>query len=74
MLALVLSEIFSKISFCHGEVGDGSGGMNAICSRLEVADDVISGIHVDTFRYYICVSLLVAIFSSFKENLDQPFM
>ena len=30
--------------FCDGEVGlgDGSGGMNAICSRNEEADDVIS--------------------------------
>ena len=38
-----------KRSFCDVEVGDGSGGMNATCSRPEVADDVISGIYVDTF-------------------------
>ena len=32
-----------KRSFCDGEVGDGSGGMNDICcSRSEAADDVIS--------------------------------
>ena len=30
---------FPKSSFCDGEVGDGSGGVNAICSRPEVADD-----------------------------------
>ena len=34
---------FPKISFCRGEAGDGSGGMDTICSRPEVADDVISG-------------------------------
>ena len=31
------------------EVGDGGGGMNAICSRSEEADDVISGGNVDTY-------------------------
>ena len=30
-----------KRLFCDGEVGDGSGVVNAICSRPEVADDVI---------------------------------
>ena len=34
---------FPKRSFCHSEVCDGSGGMNTICSRPEVADDVVSG-------------------------------
>ena len=34
---------FPKRLFCDGEVGDGSGGMNAICSLPEVAGDVISG-------------------------------
>ena len=65
---------FPKRKLCHGEVGDGSGGMNAICIRSEVADDVISGIDVDTFRCYACVNLWVASFSSFLENLNQPFM
>ena len=41
----------SKRSFCDGEVGDGSGDTNAICSRPEVADNVISGTDVDSFRY-----------------------
>ena len=41
---------FPKRSFCDAEVGDGSGGMNAICIRWEVADHVISGNDVDTFR------------------------
>ena len=41
--------------------------MNAICSRPEVADVVISGEDVEAFRYYACVNLLVAIFSSFEE-------
>ena len=36
-----------KREFCHGDVGDGSGGMNAICSRREVAVDVTSGIDVE---------------------------
>ena len=33
---------FLKRSFCDGEVGDGTDGMKAICSRPEVADDVTS--------------------------------
>ena len=41
---------FPKRSFCDGEVGDGSGGMIAICSQSEAADDVISGEDVETFR------------------------
>ena len=48
--------------------------MNAICSRPEVADDNISGKDVDTFRYYAFVAMRVAIFSSFGENLNQPFL
>ena len=41
---------FSKRSFCDGEVGDGSGGVKAICSRPKVADDVISGEDAETFQ------------------------
>ena len=33
---------FLKRLFCGGEVGDGSGDMNAICRQSEMADDVIS--------------------------------
>ena len=65
---------FPKRSLCHGEVDDGKGGMNAICSRMEVADDVIAGTVVDTFQCYACVKLCVAGLSSFRENLNQPFM
>ena len=32
------------------EVGGGACGINTICSRSEVADDVISGYNVETFR------------------------
>ena len=53
--SLVLSEIFQK---------DSSGGINAICSRPEVADYVISVTDVYTFWYYACVNLWVAIFSN----------
>ena len=58
-----------KRSFCDGEVGDDSGGMSAICSQPEVADDVISSIDVDTFLYYASVNLRVAKFSSFEKIL-----
>ena len=34
--------------------------------RPEVANDIISGTDVDTFRCYACVNLRVAIFSSFR--------
>ena len=47
---------FPKWSFCDGEVSDGSGGINAICSRPEVADDIISGKDVNTFRCYVRVN------------------
>ena len=33
---------FPKRSLYHDEIGDASGGMNAICSRPEAPDDVIS--------------------------------
>ena len=65
---------FPKRSFCHGEVGDGSVGMNAICSQPEVGDDVIYSRDVDTFRCYACVNLWAASFGRFRENLNQPFM
>ena len=35
--------------FSDAEVGGGACGINAVCSRLEVADDVISGYNVETF-------------------------
>ena len=54
---------FPKTSFCQGEVGEGISGMDAMCSRSEVADDVISGTDVDTFRYYAFGN-----FSSFRAN------
>ena len=28
-------------SFCDGDVGDGSGGVNAICSPPEIPDDIV---------------------------------
>ena len=34
---------FPKISFCDGDVDDGSGGVNAICIRPKAADDAIAG-------------------------------
>ena len=37
--------------FPDAGIGGGAGGINAICSRLpEVADNIISGNNVDTFR------------------------
>ena len=42
---------FPRRSFCQGEVDEGKGCMNAICSRAEVPDDAISGTFVDTCRH-----------------------
>ena len=56
---------FSKRSLCDGEVGGGSGSVNTIYSRKEVADDLISGQDVETYRDYVCVNLWVASVSSF---------
>ena len=43
---------FPKRSFRDGQVGDGIGGMNAICSRPEAPDDDIYGENVETFMHY----------------------
>ena len=45
-----------------------SSGVNAICSRTEVAGDVNASENVDTFQEYVCVNLWVASFNSFGEN------
>ena len=47
LLALVVSELFQRTSLCDG---GGGGGVDAICSRLEVDDDAISGQDVETFQ------------------------
>ena len=65
---------FPKRSVCHAEVGYGSGGMNAICNRPEVADDVTSSTDVYTFRCNAFVNLWAASFGDFQENLNHPFM
>ena len=49
LLAVAFSEIMGKI-FPDPEVDSGAGGTNAICSRPEVANDVISGRNVESFR------------------------
>ena len=63
--------VFLKRSFCGGEVGSGSSGLNAICSQPEVADDIFCGDDVETFRAYACVNLLT---STVRENQNQIFM
>ena len=60
--------------FCHGEVDDGRGGMNEICSRPKVPDDAISGAVADTVRCYPCLNWSVASCSNFQENLNQTLM
>ena len=35
----------------------GAGGINAICNRPAVADDVVSGCNVETFRDYHATNL-----------------
>ena len=39
-------------TFPDAEVGGGAGDINAICSKQELSDDVISGYSVETFRDY----------------------
>ena len=50
-------------TFCDDE--GGSGSTNAICSRPEVADDIIYGESVETFPDFIDVSLWFASLNSF---------
>ena len=52
----------------NSEISDGSGCMKATCTRPEIADNVMSGEDIDTFRYYACVNLWVAIFSNFSRK------
>ena len=46
-----------KKIFLDTEVGGGACGINAICGRPEVADDVISGYNAETFRDYHAANL-----------------
>ena len=64
---------FPKRLFCDGEVGDGSGGVNAICRRPEVADDVLSSEDAESFQEYTGVNVCVASFRSLQENRNHPF-
>ena len=59
---------FPQKSSCDSETGGCSGSANAICSRLEIADHVISGENAGTFRDYYVVNLQVAGLSSFRES------
>ena len=43
--------------FPNAEVSSGAGGINAICSRLEVADNVISNYSVENFRDFHSANL-----------------
>ena len=64
---------FPKRSFCDSEIGDSSGGMNAIYSQPKVADDVIS-MQVETTLWFDGFpNMWVASFSSFRENRNPPF-
>ena len=59
-----------EICFSASKVGDGGGGVNAICCGLEVPDDVIYGEDVDTFGYWfvqIC-GLLASEFNSLMKS------
>ena len=56
LLAAAFSDIIEK-KFPGAEVSGGASGLNAICSRPGVANDVISGLNVDTFRDYHAANL-----------------
>ena len=64
---------FPKLLFCDGEVGDGRGRVNAICSQPEVADDVISCEDAETSRH-ICINLCFASLSSWRENRNKSLV
>ena len=46
----------------------------AICCRPEVAGDVISSENVKTVEGYVMLNFETATISSFRENLNQPFV
>ena len=49
----------------------GVGGVNAIFSGPEVADDVISRENVGIFQDYVCANSTAASFSNFGHNRSQ---
>ena len=55
--ALEISETIVTKTFRDTEIGGGAGGINAICSRPEVVDDVISCYNVETFRDFQAANL-----------------
>ena len=65
LLSQAVSEVYD------GEVNGGGGGANAIYSRQEVADDVISGedVGLQTSRYYVCINLWIGSFGSLRKKI-----
>ena len=55
---------FPKTSFSNGEISVGSSSVNVICSRPEVAIDVIFNDDVETLQDNVCLNFQVASFSS----------
>ena len=55
--AVAFTEIIEKKIFPDAKVGGGAGGINAACSRSEVADYIISGYNVETFLDYHAANL-----------------
>ena len=56
-----------KWLFCDGKVGDGSGVMNAICSRPEVADDVICSASRN-MSVWICALLASVVYEKIEVS------
>ena len=57
-IAMAFSEIIErKKIFPDAEVGGCAGGINAICSGPEVANDVFSGYTIEPFRDYHSANL-----------------
>ena len=57
LLGEAFSEIIEKKIFPDAAVRGGPSGINAVYSRQEVADGVISGYNVETFLDYLAANL-----------------
>ena len=57
LLGMLALAVFRDNRFPDAAVGGGPGCISAICTRPQVADDVISGYNVETFLDYHAVNL-----------------
>ena len=74
LLAVVISEIIERKKFPDAEVGGGAGGINAICIRPEIADDVISGYGADFSGLPCCEFVSCKLQQFFRKSKSATYV